>query len=104
MRWLASTAAEYVVRVAALCPQETEERWTHAISALQQYVTRTPMQIPNISHFFCRRLSTIVHAADEFSHRSIASRFFQQGRDKGDIARMKEDLNAAMDLFNVRFP
>ena len=36
MRWLASTAAEYVVRVAVLCPQETEERWIQAISALQQ--------------------------------------------------------------------
>ena len=41
-------AAEYVVRVAVLCPQETEERWTHAISALQQYVTRTPIQILNL--------------------------------------------------------
>jgi len=36
MRWLASTAAEYVVRVAVLCPGETEERWTDAINALQQ--------------------------------------------------------------------
>jgi len=36
MRWLANTAAEYVVRVAVLCPEEAEERWTQAISALQQ--------------------------------------------------------------------
>jgi hypothetical protein len=104
MRWLASTAAEYVVRVAVLCPQETEERWTHAISALQQYVTRTSIQILDISHCFHRRLSTIVHAADEYSRRSIASRFLQHGRDSGDITRMKDDLNAAMDIFNVRFP
>jgi len=45
----------------------------------------------------------IVHAADEFSRQSIFSRFLQQGCDKGDIVRMKDDLNAAMDIFNVRF-
>jgi len=36
MRWFASTAAQYVVRVAVLSPEEVEERWTQAISALQQ--------------------------------------------------------------------
>jgi len=36
MRWFASTGAQYVVRVAVLSPEEVEERWTQAISALQQ--------------------------------------------------------------------
>ncbi|KAF5327312.1 hypothetical protein D9619_004481 [Psilocybe cf. subviscida] len=83
MRWLAATAAEYIVRIAVICPREIDGRWTKAIEALDG------------------KLSKIVDDAAEFSRRSVISRFLYHGNDLGDITRMKDDLRAAIDLFNM---
>ncbi|KAF5327308.1 hypothetical protein D9619_004485 [Psilocybe cf. subviscida] len=83
MRWLAATAAEYIVRIAVICPREIDTRWTKAIEALDG------------------KLSKIVDDAAEFSRRSVISRFLYHGGDQGDIMRMKDDLRAAIDLFNM---
>lgn len=34
MRWLSATAAEYIVRIAVMCPRELDSRWTKAIESL----------------------------------------------------------------------
>jgi hypothetical protein len=36
MRWLAATAAEYIVRIAVICPREIDNRWTKAIEGLDE--------------------------------------------------------------------
>lgn len=51
--------------------------------------------------FLYRKLSDIVRQAEEFSQRSVTTRFLHQGRDKGTIEMMKEDLKAAINIFNV---
>ncbi|KAF5329706.1 hypothetical protein D9619_008964 [Psilocybe cf. subviscida] len=83
MRWLASTAAEFIVRIAVICPQKVDEHWTQVIDNLRL------------------KLSGIVSKATEFSQRKVVSRFLNHGRDKGDIKLMKEELRAAINFFSV---
>jgi len=55
--------------------------------------------------FLYRKLSDIVHRAEEFCRGTVVSRFPQQGRDKDTIKTMGKDFTAAVNNFHVRpFP
>ncbi|KAF5329707.1 hypothetical protein D9619_008967 [Psilocybe cf. subviscida] len=86
MRWLASTAGEFIVRIAVICPDKShnaDDRWMRVVDNLRL------------------KLSGIVNKATEFSRRSVASRFLGSGKDKGDVEFMKEELRAAISFFSV---
>ncbi|KDR76516.1 hypothetical protein GALMADRAFT_96265 [Galerina marginata CBS 339.88] len=81
MRSLAAAAAEYIVTIAVHCPQEVDGLWSRTINTLQI------------------KLSEIVEQAEEFSSRRKFLLFLQQDRDKGDITKIREKLEQAINIF-----
>jgi hypothetical protein len=68
----------------------------HLLSKAQISLSRQPL---TYSHL--RTLEDIVNKCQEFSKRPLLIRIINQQNDKDDIARLKEELQRAIQSFNV---